>query len=128
MSIHHKKEGVRRLLSGRSWTELVIFSGALMALMIFPSTIEMQHAYSSHRPGHVNADDKKIADCLSDPTCNVEEDNVPITGPGTGAGNCNPGDPLNQEIGCSEQAISNREKNCAKHDEPATCTFGPGKI
>lgn len=115
------------LLQDKSWTEWVIFSAAVMALLVFPSTVDIQPAYSSHKPGHVNADDKRIADCLSDPTCNVEEDNIPVTAPGTGAGNCNPGDPLNQQTGCSGQAIFNKEKNCVKHDEPAICTFGPGK-
>ena len=62
-----------RLPPDRSWTELVILSAiVVMALTIFSLTVDLQPAYSSHRPGHVNADDKKIADCLSDPTCNVE--------------------------------------------------------
>jgi hypothetical protein len=109
-------------------TELVILSAVVMVLMIFTLTIYLQPAYSSHRPAYVNADDKKIADCISDPTCDVEEDNIPVTGPGAGAGNCNPGDPLNQRTGCSEQAIANNQENYAKHDGPANCTFGPGKI
>jgi len=66
----------------------------------------------------------------------IEQQNVPITYPGTGAGNCNPGDPTNQQTGCSQQAIDNAIENCAKHEsgqvgnsgnEPATCYFDPGR-
>lgn len=79
-----------------------LFIAALATVMVASSLSAT--AYAAHKSGHENADDK------NNPTF-----------PGGGAGN-DPPDHAN-----NERAQENTADNCAKHINPAQCTFGDGK-